>query len=131
MVFKTRRGMGTGGAGRGSGGAAKDDDWLYCIIWGASGSGRPYVKRTGPRAATRGSEGAVLLIRNETPQNYLVDADQVTVKVVDEVPIVEANKGGKVCATFFVDALTGYMPTSAFQEMQHNIGFARAEDAET
>ena len=70
------------------------------------------------------------LIRNETPQNYLVDADQVTVKIVDDVPIVEATKCGKVCATFFVDALTGYMPASVFQEMQHNIGFHRAGDTE-
>ena len=70
------------------------------------------------------------LIRNETPRNYVVEADRVTVKMVDGVPIVEATNGGKVCATFFVDALTGYMPANAFQEMQHYIGFERAEDAQ-
>ena len=70
------------------------------------------------------------LIRNETPQNFVVEADKVTVKMTDEVPVVEATKGGKVCATFFVDVLTGYMPASAFQKMQHEIGFKRAEEAQ-
>ena len=66
------------------------------------------------------------LIRNETPRNYIVDADKVVTKTVDGVAIVEAQKGGKVCATFFVDALTGYMPASGFNAMKM-IGFERSE----
>ena len=59
-----------------------------------------------------------------------MEADSVTVKMVDKVPIVEATNGGKVCATLFVDALTGYVAASAFREMQNLIGFERAEDAQ-
>ena len=59
-----------------------------------------------------------------------MEADSVTVKMVVKVPIVEATNGGKVRATLFVDALTGYVDASALRETQNLIGFERAEDAQ-